>query len=509
MTSILEALEVELGKKEVEEEAARLECSLSEFIKAAWPVLKPQEPYQHNWHIDAICEYLEAVSRGEITRLQIWIPPGMMKSGCVSIFWHPWEWTTNPWLRYWGASYETRLASRLSAMSRDLITSQWYQERWGDRFKMIRDAEHYYGNDQGGTRLATAPGSTGSGEHGHRILIDDAINARDADATSRVILDGTNEWYDGTVSSRGIGHHARVIIMQRLHENDLAGHVRELEDWVVLCLPERYEDNHPDRWPNDPRSEGDLLWPSYRNEAQSNALAAGLGSHRAAGQLQQRPASREGEILKRYWWRFYNPKLFQDEKLKDRRPKFSSVAISVDAPSKDKEANDLIAIQAWGVIGGDRYLLDLKKGHMNFSQAKRAILEQSKYVRQLVPSAAHYILIENAGYGVELIQELKREIGGVTKIPPQGDGDKVIRAETAASDLESGNCFLPGYRMGSDEFSFPDESRCSADIVDFINSCAVFDKGKHDDDVDAFSRCMIWLRSRPTQRLRISSPFRK
>lgn len=507
---IEEFLLKELERKEREEEALALSRSLREFVKAAWHVLKPQELFQHNWHIDAICDYLEAVSRGEISRLQVWIPPGMMKSMTVSVFWHPWEWTTNPWLRYWGASYETRLAGRLSAMSRDLILDPWYQARWGHLFKLVRDAEHYYGNDQGGTRLATAPGSTGSGEHGHRIIIDDPINARAADATSRVVLDGANDWYDGTVMTRGIANHARVIIMQRLHENDLAAHVIELgEEWEVLCLPERYEPDHPFVWPRDPRQEGDLLWPTYRTEVASNILAKGLTAHRAAGQLQQRPAAREGEILKRHWWRFYNPKLFTDEKMKDRRPKFRAVIQTIDTPLKDKESNDLVAIQAWGVTGADKYLLDLKKGHMNFTQAKRQIKEQAKFVRGLYPSAAHYVLIENAGYGVELIIELKRELTGVTKIVPGKDGDKILRAEAASAELESGNCYLPGRRLGSDELSMPDETSLSAEIGDFIDSCAQFPNATHDDDVDAWSQCMNWLRSRSIQKLRTSSPFRK
>lgn len=503
---IADLLRRELEEREVAERSEYLSGSLAEFVKAAWPILKPQEDYQHNWHIEAICQHLEAVSRGEINRLQVWIPPGMMKSMTVSVFWHPWEWTRNPWIRYWGASYETRLASRLSAMSRDLILSDWYQRHWGHLFRIIRDAEHYWGNDQGGTRLATAPESTGSGEHGHRILIDDPINAKAADATSKVVLEMTNEWYDGTVTTRGIGaDHARVIIMQRLHENDLAAHVLELgEEWTILCLPERYERSHPHVWLGDPRSEGDLLWPEYRTEVMSSALARALGSHRAAGQLQQRPAAKEGQILKRHWWRFYDPKIITDPK---RKPKFSAVVQSIDTPLKDKESSDNVAIQAWGVIGGDRYLLDLRKGKMNYSQAKRAILEQARHVRKLFPKCAHYILIENAGYGVELIVDLKREITGVQKISPGVEGNKVMRAESASSDLESGNCWLPGRRLGNDEFSLPDEKFNSADINDFIEECAIFDNGTYDDQVDAWSQCMNWLRSRAIRPARTASPF--
>ena len=501
--------------------------SFARFIRAAWPQIKKEEPYQHNWHIDAFAEHLEAVSSGEIKRLQVWVPPQSMKSMTVSVLWPAWEWTSRAWLRYWGASYETRLAGRLAAMSRDLMMGDWFQERWPIKF--IRDAEHYFGNEIGGTRLATSPESTGSGEHGHRILIDDPINAKEADAITKTMLDYVNDtWYSGTVSTRGIGeNHARIIIMQRLHENDLAAYVLGLEDWVVLALPELYEPTHPFAWRGaargrisnedrgstigvgDPREEGQLLWPTYRPETMSKALSKGLGTHRANAQMQQRPAAREGELLKRRFWRFYNPRLFIDPKMAERRPKFRAIVQTVDTPLKDKESNDYVALQAWGVIGSRRYLLDIRKGHMNYSQARRAIIEQARFVRGLYPRIAHYILIENAGYGVELIIELKRTLTGVTKITPTQDGDKIMRAESASSDLESGNCFLPGARLGEDELSEPDEAQISADVLDFINSCAIFPNGTHDDDVDAWSQCMNWLRKRNILTGRTASPFKR
>jgi phage terminase large subunit-like protein len=145
---------------------------------------------------------------------------------------------------------------------------------------------------------------------------------------------------------------------------------------------------------------------------------------------------------------------------------------------------------------------------MSFSQAKRAIIEQARHVRQMFPHCGHHILIESAGYGDELVTELKPLLGGVTKLSHAREGDKVLRAEAASSDLESGNCYLPGYRLGADEFSMPDESRCSADIVDFINSCAVFPNGRNDDDVDSFTQAVNWIRSRPQGRSRTWSSFK-
>lgn len=498
-----------LDKRRVEEEAERLSDSFVDFVRAAWPSIKPDDAYLHNWHIDAVSEHLEAVTRGEITRLQVWVPPVCMKTLLVSVLWPAWEWTRAPNMRYWTASYSEPFSGLIAGWSRSILTSDWYRAHWGDKFQFTSSSLLQFSNSRGGTRLATSPEGKGTGLHGHRILIDDPIKPDEAEATSRSVLESTNRWFDSTVSSRGIGNDfARVIVMQRLHENDLCGHLLEKEHYEVLCLPERYEKNHPYAWAGDPRQEGDLLWPEFRNEERSTAMAKDMMSHRAAGQMQQRPAAREGEMMKRHWWRFYDPKLFQSEKLKERRPKFRIVVQSVDTPLKDKESNDLLAIQAWGVKGADRYLIDLKKGHMSYSQARRAILEQSKYVRTLFPYARHHILIENAGYGAELIDELKREVTGVTKISRGADGDKILRAESACADLESGNCFLPGFRDGADEFSMPDEARCPADVVDFIDSCAIFPNGRNDDDVDAWSQAMNWLRSRQTLPARTWSSFK-
>lgn len=448
----------------------------------------------------------------------------------ASVCWPAWEWTFAPGISYWTASYSTDLSGRLSAMSWLLMKSPWYVERWGSRFKFIRDAEHFFSNDRGGVRLATSPGAeTGTGYHGDRILIDDAINAKAADAISKIVLEGASEWYDGTVSSRGIGpDHARVNIQQRLHESDLAAHMLEIEDWVVLALPELYWPTHPYAWRGqrkdiagsgstlgrgDPRqAEDELLWPDYRPKTLSEVNMRQLG-YRAAGQYQQWPEPREGALLKRAHWRFYDPKLFDEtltkrelEAYRNKRPKLTRIVQSVDTPLKDKESNDHVSIQAWGIKGADRFLIDIRTGHMNYPQAKRAIKEQAAYVRKLYPRIAHTILIENAGYGVELIIDLKRELTGVTKISGGQDGDKIARAEAASSDLESGNCWLPGIGGGPDETLGPAKT-VGGEILEFIEELARFPHGSYDDRVDSWSQCMNWSRSRVMMPGRTASPF--
>jgi predicted phage terminase large subunit-like protein len=495
-------------EQRMREERERCETSLSFFIKTAWPTIKPMEEYKHNWHIDAVCERLEAVSSKEVKRLQVWVPPGTMKTMIVSIFWPAWEWINNPWIRYWGASYEVRMAGRIAALSRDVMMSDWYQRRWGDRFRFTREGENYFGNDMGGTRLATAPQSTGSGEHGHRILIDDPINAKSADATSGVVLKEVRDWYDGTVVTRGLGNdHARVIIMQRLHEEDLASHVLEKEDWDVLCLPERYEPSHPFTWPDDPRKEeGELLWPNHRDENASNALAASLTPHRAAGQLQQRPAAKEGDILQTRWWRFYDPKIRTAERWSEL-PAFSMVVISVDCPLKDAETNDNISIQAWGVHGKFRYLLDLRLGKMSYPNAKRAVTEMMGWTRRTWPRSRHVTLIESGGYGKDLITDLKNDFTGMTTINPGKEGDKGVRADRASEYLESGFCFLPGY--GPPWQPSYEPGMTPQDVSEFVHNCSRFPNATHDDDVDAWSQMINWLRGKQTRPVRTSSASKR
>lgn len=220
----------------------------------------------------------------------------------------------------------------------------------------------------------------------------------------------------------------------------------------------------------------------------------------------------EGDMLKRAWWRYYDPALigagagrrgFQVERL----PRFSLILLSLDTPLKDKETSDYVALQAWGVHGADRYLLDTRVEQMSVDRCKRAVIEMSRTMRQTFRNAQHRVLIENAGYGVELLIELKRELSGIHKISPGAEGSKAMRALAASADLETGNCFLPGWMLP--DLSGPDEQRTPAWVVDFVNECALFDNGPNDDQVDAWSQAINWLRSRAPSPMRTVSMLQR
>ena len=481
------------------EEAAEMSGSLAAFVRHAWTVVWPNTAYVPGWHIDAICEHLAAVSAGVIRRLQVWVPPGSSKSTIVSIMWPAWEWTREPWLRYLTASYDQDLATRFAVQSRELIRSSWYQARWPNvTLKRDQDLKRSYANTSGGERFATSPGSPGAsaggtGRHAHRILIDDAINA--AAVTSETALQHVAEWHDGTISTRFADPKTgtEVIIQQRLAERDLAGHVLEQGDWEILCLPEEYEPDHPYAWRGDPRSQpGELLMPERVGPVEHEQRVRALGAHRAAGQLQQRPAAREGAILKRSGWRFYPADWLEDGE-RHHLPRFSALVQSWDTAFKDKTTSDYVVGGLWGRVGADLYLLAVRRDRMAMTATKQAIRAMSDLAAANWPGLPVRILIEKSANGVEIIEGLKRELRGVTAIV--ASTSKVARVEAAEPALEGGNIFVPGM-AAPDNPSGYNEAKTPAFTQQLIEECAVFPNGQHDDQVDMFTQAVNWTRHR-------------
>ena len=504
------------------ESAVELEQSLAAFIRAAWPIVEPRAAFVPGWHLDAIAEHLEAVSAGEIRRLQIWVPPGSMKSLTTSVFWPAWEWTTQPGVRYITGSYDLALATRFAVRARDLMRSRWYQDRWGDRFQMKRDEDlkQSYANDRGGERHVTSPTGGATGRHGDRILIDDPIRAADADAAAATRLEEANNWYDGTLATRAADpkSYAEVIIMQRLAPGDLAEHVLAFEDWTVLCLPERYEARHPFRVPARRRlpsgrfvtgdlrvEDGDLLWPARVGELENQVRAMKLSAHRAAGQLQQRPAAREGAILKRGAWRYYDPQLLDDDNV-GQLPKFSAIVSSWDTSLKEKSSSDYVAGITFGIDGGRRYVLRLDHDRMSLSTAKGRMKDARQWALDRWPNAQIWVLIENTANGPEIIAQLKREIPGVIATKPSVSADrppvqKRIRAEACEPDFESGSVMIAG--AATAELDGYDGALTPAWTQTVIEQAAEFPNGPHDDIVDALTQGLNWVRSRTNRPARV------
>lgn len=513
---LLEQLNADIEREEqgisIAEEAAELAASFPKFVRAAWPIIQP-ERLVPNWHLDVIGEHLEAVTLGDIKRLQIWVPPGSTKSTEASILWPAWEWTSAPSMRFLTGSYDIDLSTRFALRSRDLMLSTWFLDRWGHLFGFKRDEnlKRSYANTRGGERFATSPTAGATGRHAHRILIDDPIKADDADATERTKLDAVNDWYDGTLSTRAAdpGRHAEVIIMQRLARGDLCDHVLAFEDWHIVCLPERYEAQHPFAMPAEIRLEsgrvlrgdqrtveGSLLMPDRRGELASQVLAAKLGAHRAAGQLQQRPAAREGGVLKRALWRYYDEGMLEDERVHEL-PRFPMIVSSWDTTFKDKTTSDYVAGGIWGVTPADRYLLAIRVEQMGLSATKQAIKDMRQWGLEHWPHASHRVLVENTANGPEIIAQLKREIPGVIPTKPSVAADqppmkKLVRAEACEPDFESGNVFIAG--AASATLDSYDNALTPSWAQQVIEQAADFPNGEHDDIVDMVTQLLNYAR---------------
>ena len=449
--------------------AAKAERSLIEFIRQAWHIVEPSRPFVDGWHIHAVCEHLEAVSRGEITNLIINVPPGHMKSLTVCVFWPTWDWIRNPHLRWLFASYASTLSIRDSVKMRDLIESPWFAERWGDRLALTKRLEWHLGNNRTGFRLASSTGGVGTGERVHRAVNDDLLRANDAH--SQAMRKQAVEHLQA-MSTRGVGpgEFAQVLIMQRLHEHDPAGWLLSEQpgEWEHLCLPAEFD---PSRrvttsigW-TDPRTEaGELLWPAQYPREEIERIKRALGSYKASGQLQQQPAPEGGGIFNLDWFGRY----------KTPPASFSLIWQSWDTAFKKGEANDYSVCTTWGMAGNAIYLLDVWRKRAEFPELKRAV---TSLAAKWKPSA---VLVEDKASGQSLLQELRNGTS-IPLLPIQPDGDKVARAYAVTPTIEAGRVFLP---------------ESAPWLMDYETELALFPNAANDDSVDSTTQGLNWIRSR-------------
>ncbi len=428
----------------------------------------------------------------------------------TSIAWPTWEWTTRPNLRYMTCSYDMDIAIETGAVpARDLILSSWYQDRWSHVYalKVDLNKKASYANNRGGARFCAAPNAKKiTGRHVHRMLLDDPNDAASAEGYSDDELEKINKWHDGTLPTRFADpkKSVEVVIQQRLHERDLSGHLQD-GGWHVLCLPERYDPKHPFVWPDDTREPEELLWSQRIGEAENAERRKTLGAHRAAGQLQQEPSAREGDLLKRAYWRYFPEEAIwlAEEGDVSRLPTFRMIVCSWDTSFKDKTTNDPAAGGVWGILGGDRYLLKVRYERMALSATKTAMLEMREWAMERWPNAIHYTLVEKRSNGVEIIAQMKRIVPGLVAYNP-GNLDKTQRAENAEPDLESGNVFICGASNG--EMTDYDPTVTPAWAQEVIEQCTKFPRGRNDDLVDMTTQTLNWVRARAQTRSRVFSP---
>jgi predicted phage terminase large subunit-like protein len=480
-----------------EAEAALCKRSFRRFIRRAWDEIDPN-PFIENWHVDAIADHLQAVHEGQLQRLIINVPPGAAKSMITSVLWPAWVWANRPDWQVLCASYEVGLATRDAVKCRDLMRTPWYTQWFrnddspiiteGWDFADSQDVKQYYKNTKQGHRAALGVGGRATGYRGDSLIIDDPISVKDAYSTAK--LDACIRWKDTTMASRfnDKAKASEVLIMQRVHERDLTGHLLSQGGWEHLCIPARYT---PKRykgtalpWVDSREVEGESFFKAYFTEPVLERLKHELGSYAFAGQYQQTPAPAEGGIIKRHW--FNRRWLMPDEKALDGvscRPlpmDFEQIAFFTDAAFKKTEDSDRVAIAVVGVKGPDIYLLALAWERMSFVEtAQRLVDLRARW------SMCTGIYIEEAANGAAIIDSLKVKLPGLIPIQPQGS--KEARIGAASPYMEAGNLWLP---------------LSSPWVEDFINEACSFPKAAHDDAIDAVCYSLLTFCNKPMTLMR-------
>lgn len=478
--------------------------SLAKFVKLFWPVVEPDTPLIWGPHLDAVCEHLEAVVRGDLRKLLINIPPGHMKSTTVAVMLIAWWWATHPGMAGIFATHSDDLTVRDSIKCRRIIESPLYQRAYcqaqGWTLRLDQNRMDYYANSRGGVRISTSVGGGATGHHGDLIVGDDLLKANDA--RSKAKRDEAIEYWTKTLSSRARDQRTvrKVLMMQRLHDEDPAGFVLRAGGYEHLCLPSEYDPKRRSvtmggKWQDWRQERGELLF-SERFGAEEIANAKlDLGSDGYACQHDQLPSPAEGGMFKRDWWKHQSFAEWRQNRTIDEW------AISIDAAFKDTSKSDFVVLQVYARIGASAYLRKQVRGRMDFVRTCEVIERTWKEFPEVGA-----ILIEDKANGPAILASLRDRIPGLIAVDP-GARSKEARAAAITPFVEAGNVVLP----------FPGQSdwvndgwtgtRGEEPVGAFLEEMSAFPKGKNDDCVDALSQMLDrWRTSFGRSSLRIMQP---
>jgi predicted phage terminase large subunit-like protein len=487
------------------------------FVRYFWTVLEPGTKFVDGWALEAICEHLEAVTFGEITKILINVPPGFMKSLLTDVFWPAWEWGPMglDHLRYVAFSYSSSLTERDNGKFAVLLQSVEFRAMY-PHVELVLAGSTKVSNTKQGWKLATSVGGVGTGERGDRVILDDPHNVKESESPK--VRKETIRWFRESMSSRlnDMETGAKVVIMQRVNEEDVSGTIVELGDWCHLLIPMEYvwgfvSDERGDcvppctdigwsdpRWRETPEEcDGELAWPERFPERIIPSMRRDAGDFAWSSQYQQTPKVRGGAIFPEESWQPWEP---ADGKF----PAFSYIIASLDGAYTEEEANDPSALVIIGVFqnehGNNRAMvMNGWRKRLQFSGPKMIPNpgeHQSQFIARtqkawgLVEWVAHScdrfkvdrLLIEAKATGISAAQTLGNahpHAGwGIQMVTPKGD--KVARAYSVQPSWTQEMVYIP---MPLRQWG--------ADIVDEM---AYFPKGKHDDYTDAMTQGIKHLR---------------
>jgi len=457
--------------------------TLEGFIKEHWRVLEPTRPLKFGWALRAMCRHLEAVTEGRIQFLLMTVPPGMMKS-LLMVFWTAWEWgpVGRPDLQTLATSYSQPNVLRDNLKLRRLIESDQYQAAWPMKLRGDQNAKGKFENTGNGFSEAR-PFSSMTGGRGDRVKVDDPHSTETAESDAerhtavRIFREGITDRLNDITSS------AMVIIMQRLHQQDVAAVAMELDlGFVHLNLPMEFEaervgkDGKRTGGPcrtyvdgtlffEDPRTvDGELLFPERFPRAEVERLKRAKGSYAYAGQYQQRPTPRDGGTFKREWFEVLDAAPAISAARKVRRWDFGAT----DPKEKTSSDPDYTVGLLLGEIGGIYYVLDVVRGQESPAGVERMLkntaLQDGKAIKVRIPQDPGAAGKSNAAHQIKLLA------GWDVKAALES-GSKEVRATPVEAQAEAGNIKLVNGPW----------------VAAFLEEIAEFPNAKHDDQVDALS----------------------
>ena len=442
---------------------------LNTFNRRVFAELHGNTPLMPTWHLELIAATLTAVRKGTIRRLIINVPPRSLKSVTASIALPAWWLGQEPTARIICASYAQDLADKFARDTRQVVSSPWYLQLFGTRISRHRHAVADFETTAGGYRMGTSVGGVLTGRGADVIIVDDPL--KPVEAVSDLLRQQVNDWFDHTLVSRLNDPRTGciVVIMQRLHEDDLTGHLLAKGGWTHLSLPAIAE--------IDERHEVDTLFgPKVFRRRQGEPLHGArqplsilattkqeIGEYNFAGQYQQSPAPAEGGMIKRAWLVYYD-----DTEL----PKaFDAILQSWDTANKVSELSDYSVCTTWGIADRRLFLLDVRRERLDYPELKRAVRAHAERY------GANTVLIEDKASGTQLIQELTQDgLYSVRGHTPEGD--KIMRMHATSILFENGAVRLP---------------RSAPWLSDYERELTTFPKGKHDDQVDSTSQALAWF----------------
>ena len=465
---------------------------LIDHVRRSWTTLEPGKELIEGWHVGYLCEHLEAVSLGQITKLIVNIYPRSLKSTIVSVCWPTWVWgpLKLPEKRFMFISHEPGLSYDLAISRRAIMESDEYKAAhpWVV-LSTDQNEKKLVQNTRRGKFIATSTLGAATGKGGDYLVPDDFIDPESAesDAERNRAIAAWEKKFSSRLDNPKTG--AVVAIEQRTHPRDFTAKLLEEGGFTHLVIPSDNYKKEP-LFFSFPRSgrvveiaPGEPTFPERKPMDIVLAQRRRMGSRTHDAQERQSPQESGGVIFKRSNWRYYDDRValtFRiDPKTGVMAPwLFDEIIQSWDLAFKDTDASDFVVGQVWGRRGADRYLLDQFRDQVGVKGTMDAIaMMTNKW-----PKASRN-LVEDKANGPAVIELMKSKVPGLIAVNPEGG--KIVRARAIEPFHESGNIYIPTPRI-------------APWIEEFVNEAAIFpnagDSG-HDDQVDAMTQANIFFTS--------------